>query len=56
MGTKAVKIADICIDSEVIDIEGEVNEEAWVFERHYDAEEEDLEYHKRVLDIVNRRY
>lgn len=39
MGTKVVKIADICIDGEFIDIEGEVKEEAWVFEKHYDAED-----------------
>lgn len=38
MDIKIVKVADIVLNNEVVDIEGKVREEAFVFENHYSAE------------------
>ena len=35
METKIVKVADICIDGKVIDINGKVRAEAYIYENHY---------------------
>lgn len=50
MTTKTVKIADICIEGKVIDIEGEVRQEALVFEKHYDEEET-----QNILDRIVKK-
>lgn len=46
MATKIVKIAEICIGGKVIDIEGEVRQEALVFEKHYNE--------GQTQDIIDR--
>lgn len=50
MATKIVKIADICIEGKVIDIEGEVRQEALVFEKHYDEGET-----QNILDKIMKK-
>lgn len=50
MATKIVKIADICIEGKVIDIEGKVRQEAFVFEKHYDEGET-----QNILDRIMKK-
>lgn len=46
METKIVKVADICIDGKIVDINGKVRAEAFVYENHYSE--------TQTKDIINR--